>query len=149
MNWQARISRANAPAIGIYSPRLRRTAWVSFIEWAVMVRAGNGRTESLRAAAAAIGCSLSGVVHAIARLVQLGLLASRTALGRLGWTRLWRKVGVSVVNVPSKGTTIRSYSPPEMSIPREVLLGGTFPQRMASAGALLAAMFHAEPGGAA
>ena len=89
------------------------------------------------------------MVHAVARLVQLGLLASRAALGRLGWTRLWRKAGVSVVNVPSKETTIRSYSPPEMSIPREVPLGGTFPQRMVNAGLLLAAMFHVERPGEA
>ena len=141
-SWQTAISRTDAPAIGVWSPRLRRVAWLSRTEFAVMAWSGKGRTAALRTIAAALGCSLGGVTHAIARLVQLGLLAVATARGRHGWTRLWRKAGVSVANVPTKGTTIsRTYSPPEMSIPRDVLLGGTFPARMVSAGLLLAAMY--------
>ena len=101
MDWQARVSRPDAPAIEVHSPLHRRSVWLTPREYAVAARAGSGRTETQRSIARAVGYSLAGAENAIRQLERLGIVGTRRKRGRLGMTRLWLRLGAVVVNVRS------------------------------------------------
>jgi hypothetical protein len=114
IDWQARITRPNEPAVPIFISGMRRTFWVPPRYYRLVARVQDGRPFTQRAMAASLGYSTMGLHDALQQMARLGFGVLTSTRGWAGRTRFRLQADVT-----ARCANVRTTERPSNDLERE------------------------------